>query len=137
MRGLIAWLRTETLVVRSSGMGCLAGLFLAALFLAALSIFVWFGYNNIRLSNEQTTPEIARIVGLGVSEGRWHAGEAVVVGRDAGGRTGATRVQPSQIAGCHVGDNIIAQQTGMVIHIEPAPCPISIRPNEVYETISR
>ena len=126
MNRLIAWLRNDIITLRTSGIGCLV-----MTFLGMASIMTTCELANTAMSNRETTPEIATIVGFGVYEGRWHAGSAIVSARDRRGRTGDALVSPSQIRGCHVGDAIRAGAYGLTIDIDPAPCPIKLEAGEV------
>jgi hypothetical protein len=125
MNRLIEWLRIDIILLRSSGLGCLI-----LTFGAVASALTAFEIVNNANSNGKTTPEIATIVGFGAYQGSWHAGYVVVSARDPKGLTGTAMVQPSQIAGCHVGDKVRAGLYGLTLYLDPAPCPITLETRE-------
>ena len=126
MNRLIQWLRTDIVRLRSSGIGCLL-----LSFLGMATILTTCQLANNSLDGRKTTPEIATIIGFGVSEGSWHAGDIVVSARDSKGITGNVAVKVSQINGCHIGDKIRAGRDGFMLYPDPEPCPIGLAPETI------
>lgn len=89
-----------------------------------VSLYVWNVISENRLHKGE--PEFATIVGFGMRESRYKPGLIYVSAHDVQGLVGTVSVRPHQIAGCKIGDKISARRNGVLLMLEPAPCPITI-----------
>jgi len=117
----LAWLSVGSFQLKSTGVGVVSVAFMAIGFLVAL-----VGSAFVDLDRRRTV--IATISGFGTGGARnpsW-----IVTAQDAQGLTGSAGVRVDQIAGCQVGDKIRARQIGLTLRLDPAPCPVHLKPNE-------
>jgi hypothetical protein len=120
---LLRWLSLRSFELKSTGIG----IFLIVL-IAVSFVIVLVGRAFDDLDHRKTTPVIATITGFGTGSPRrptW-----IVTAQDAEGLTGVAGVPVDRIAGCRVGDKIRARQVGLTLRLDPAPCPIKLRPGE-------
>ena len=69
-------------------------------------------------------PVVAKIERLGVDHGRYNGRTPGlrVLAKTTEGAVGTTIVLPREVEGCRIGDPIRAQQVGLKLYLEPAPC---------------
>ena len=124
LAGISRWLSIERFEISTSGAG-----FLIPAFLIVALLFVVVGKAYDALNHRKTTPVIATIKSFGLG-GKYYPGNTVVRAQDDRGLTGLVSVPSYQLLGCKVGDKIRAERYGIALTLEPAPCPIVLKPGE-------
>lgn len=92
--------------------------------LLLLPLVALFSRDPFDSSIESGEPVSARITALGVGQNRYQGSTpgVVVIAATATGATGRRLVLPADIAGCKVGDPILAEQKGIKLYLKPKPC---------------
>ena len=122
MERLRDWIRDQTGLVQTSDIALLVLLLLGA------SLLDW---RSGEVAHDKPVAEISTITRFGAYESQYDPGMTFVSAQDQQGLVGGTAVQPDRIAGCHVGDKVRAQRLGVSLTLDPEPCPIKLRADEI------
>jgi hypothetical protein len=93
-------------------------LFFAGLIAVLAGYLIW----QDRDARRQYTNVSATITGFGTSQNKWQPGKVWVAARTGDGIVGEAFVPMEMVAGCKIGDAILAERLGIVLKVKPAPC---------------